>query len=72
MAVEVNRIKWCADLVDDFAPSIAANPWGYGTPGEVLHGAEAFEYRNGGEHALLAVRQVRRKAGASWNCSGCL
>ena len=63
MAVEVNRVKWCADLVDDFAPSIAANPWGYGTAGEVLHGAEAFEYRHEGQRALVAVRQVRRSAG---------
>ena len=54
---------WSLDLIDEFAPSVAANPWGFGTPLEVLKGCEAWAYEQDGQRALLAVRPVTREAG---------
>jgi hypothetical protein len=59
----MNPLPWTLELLDDFAPSVAANPWGFGTVREVLTGCEAWAYEQDGQRALLAVRPVTREAG---------
>lgn len=66
----VKRRLWDGDLVAEFAPSVAANPWGFGRANEVLNGAEAFEYRHAGQRALIAVRPVRRLDGTRLDVVG--
>lgn len=56
-------LAWTLDLIHDFAPSVAANPWGFGTELEVLKGCEAWAYAQDGQRALIAVRPVTRSAG---------
>lgn len=60
---KVARLPWDTDLIDAFAPSIHANPWGFGRAHEVLHQSEAFEFSLNGQQALVAVRPVRRLDG---------
>lgn len=59
----MNPLAWTENLIQEFAPSVAANPWGFGTEMEVLKGCEAWEYHHAGQRALLAVRPVTRSAG---------
>lgn len=66
----VNRILWTPELVSEFAPSVNANPWGFGRAEEVLHGAEAFEYALQNQRALIAVRPVRRIDGTRLDVVG--
>jgi hypothetical protein len=66
----VKRRLWDLDLVAEFAPSVAANPWGFGRAEEVLNGAQAFEYKNAGQRALIAVRPVHRMDGTRLDVVG--
>lgn len=70
MGLEVKPGAWCADMLDAFAPSLDANPWGWGTAAEVLGGAFAFEVDGGACRALVAVRPVVRSAGTRLDVVG--
>lgn len=50
---------WTADHVRALLPSVEASPWGpLEGPADVLQGAYLFEHRDGGAHALIAVKPV--------------
>lgn len=50
--------NWTAELVDQFAPSAARNPWGpLEHPGAILLGSMLFEIEQGEQRALMAVRR---------------
>ena len=70
MGLEVTHLNWDADLVESFAPSVAANPWGFGTAEEVLRGSHAFEYQQAGQRVLIAVRPVVRSEGTRLDVTG--
>jgi hypothetical protein len=56
---KVTRLGWTADLVDAFAPSAAANPFGpLSAPGDVLQGSYLYEITDGPRRALMAVRPL--------------
>ena len=57
---EVIPCAWSADLFNDLQPALDVNPWGPGTPLQVLDGCCAFEYVAGKQRALIAVRPVQR------------
>ena len=67
---KVAHCDWSPELVAEFAPSVAANPWGFGEPLEVLQGCHAFEYQSNGQRALIAVRPVARQAGTRLDVVG--
>lgn len=49
--------NWTPELVDQFAPAAARNPWGpLEHPGEILDGSFLFELEHGSQRALMAVR----------------
>ncbi len=70
MAPELIQHPWDEHLLQAFGPSVEANPWGWGTAMEVLHGCHCFEYVQGGQRALLAVRPVVRDAGTRLDVAG--
>jgi hypothetical protein len=70
IAEAVKRRLWDLDLLAEFAPSVEANPWGFGRAAEVLDGAQAFEYRHAGQRALVAVRPVHRLDGTRLDVVG--
>lgn len=56
--------NWSPELVEQFAPSAARNPWGaLETPREILAGSFIFEIEHGQQRALMAVRPVPIDAG---------
>lgn len=66
----INHLDWDLPLLDAFAPSVLANPWGWGTPMEVLSGSHAFELHDGNRHALFAVKPVVREHGTRLDITG--
>lgn len=66
----IKQRDWNAELLEAFAPSVLANPWGFGTALEVLAGSEAFEYSHEGQRALIAVRPVQREHGTRLDVTG--
>ena len=66
----IRHCDWNSDLLQAFAPSVLANPWGFGTPLEVLGGSHAFEYQHHGQRALIAVRPVGRQHGTRLDVTG--
>lgn len=55
---------WDAAALDALAPSAAVSPFGpLATPAEMFQGAQLWEYSNGKQHALVAVRLVTFAAG---------
>lgn len=56
-AAEVKALNWSAELIEEFAPAAARNPWGaLERPAEILSGSFCFELTVGGQRALMAVR----------------
>lgn len=66
----MNHLDWDRALLETFAPSVLANPWGWGTALEVLSGSHAFEYRQAKQHAFVAVRPVVREHGTRLDITG--
>lgn len=61
--MNMHHLDWDDSLVQAFEPSVLANPWGFGTAMEVLSGCHAFEYEQGQQRALFAVRPIAREHG---------
>ncbi len=70
MGPELIQHPWDEHLLQAFGPSVEASPWGWGTALEVLNGCQCFEYLQGGQRALLAVRPVVREAGTRLDVAG--
>lgn len=66
----MRRLLWEPEHLDELGPSVAASPWGWGTPMEVLQGSHLFELVDGGRRALLAVKPVQRTEGTRMDITG--
>ena len=66
----MRRLLWEPEHLDELAPSVAASPWGWGTPMEVLQGSHLFELVDGPRRALLAVKPVERTEGTRLDITG--
>ncbi len=63
--------EWTAAHVAALQPSVDASPWGpLESPGDVLGGSYLFDFRQGGAHALMAVRPVRLALGTRLDVVG--
>lgn len=68
--VQVTNLDWDAALLAQFLPSVEANPWGWGTPYEVLSGSIAYAIERGAQRAIIAVRPIERQQGLRLDITG--